>query len=83
MARLTRLRPSEEGSRYLHPGGFTIWRRVRDWDARPYRGSAGNPQSKITWNVIRSGTSPRRVLESFYTLREARQWCDDQEGYLS
>lgn len=73
--KLTRkARTSDGGTRYWHPHGYYIRQLIRDWDARGYRSSAGNPTSKVSWE-IRDGFSSRPG-PVFDTLREAREWCD-------
>lgn len=65
--------------------GFVIEKARRDWDARPYRGSAGNPRKREWWEVRRQGSRMqpgvsigRFALHDAFTLRECREWVDEQ-----
>lgn len=62
-------------------GGYVVEKARRDWDARPYRGSAGNPTRREWWEVRRQGsrTHPgvsigRLPLFWAWTLRECKDW---------
>lgn len=80
-----------ESRRYFHErtgeampayvvGAYVVEKARRDWDARPYRGAAGNPDRREWWEVRRQGTKLRpgvslgRLLYSADTLRECLQW---------
>lgn len=68
---------------YVHRG-YVIEKARRDWDARAYRGTAGNPTRREWWEVRRQGSrtlpgvSIGRVLHEADTLRECRAWVDAQ-----
>ena len=65
----------------FHPNGWAIRRQERDWDARSYRGGIADAAGpKVWWEVKRYATGGRR-RESFRTLREARAFCDANEGW--
>lgn len=88
MTRLTRLPRAVDGeSRYLHPGGFIIESARRDWSERTGRiaGQADPPPPLKWWNVHRRHSRVRldvqpvgRPLTTEATLRDAREWCDEQ-----
>lgn len=65
-------------------GEFVVEKNRRDWDARPYRGSAGNPDVREWWEVRRQGArtqpgvSVGELLFQANTLRECRQWIETQ-----
>jgi hypothetical protein len=60
--------------------GFVIEKARRDWDARPFRGSAGNPDRREWWEVRRQGSRTQAgvsigpLLHQANTLRECREW---------
>lgn len=62
--------------------GFVIEKARRDWDARPYRGSAGNPTAREWWEVRRQGSRTQpgvsigRMLHQDDTRRGCREWID-------
>lgn len=61
-------------------GDYVVEKARRDWDARPYRGSAGNPTTREWWEVRRQGSltqpgvSIGPLLFTADTLRECRAW---------
>ena len=65
-------------------GEYVIEKARRDWDARPYRGSAGNPDRREWWEVRRQGTrlypgcSIGPLLHDATTLRDCLQWIESQ-----
>lgn len=66
-------------------GDYVVEKNRRSWDARPFRGSTGNPDRREWWEVRRQGshTQPgvsigRHPLHEANTLRECIQWIEDQ-----
>lgn len=65
-------------------GDYVIEKARRDWDARGYRGSAGNPRHREWWEVRRQhsrgkpGASFGPLLHEANTLRECRAWVEGQ-----
>ncbi len=63
-------------------GGYVIEKARRDWDARPYRGSATNPSQREWWEVRRQGSrtlpgvSIGELLFYAFTLRECLLWVE-------
>jgi hypothetical protein len=88
---LQRLPRDDDGfSRYLHPHGYVIVANRRTWSERvgALRGQAGGVPL-TWWEVYRhlgtaddvgtryhAGAHYGRTLDSFDTLRDAREWCD-------
>jgi hypothetical protein len=74
-----------ENPRYLHPNGWRIIRRERDYSLRGFpRGALGATEAtapKVWWEVSSQGRKPRNVVASFPTLRESREWCDKRNAY--
>ena len=64
---------------YVHPAGFVIRKWKRTWSERvgAMRG-ASLASPLVAWEIHRKGVHPRRVINAFETLREARAWCDEQ-----
>jgi hypothetical protein len=68
-------------------GGYVIEKARRDWDARPYRGSTGNPTRRERWEVRRQGARTQPgvaigpLLHEANTLRECLLFLD-LEGWL-
>jgi len=60
--------------------GFILKKHVRDWDARGYRSSTGNPRSKITWTA-RKQHAPKYTEQMFDTRRDAVTWIEREAGY--
>lgn len=61
--------------------GYVVEKNRRDWDARPYRGSAGNPDRREWWEVRRQGSNvlpgvsiDRHPLFTADTLRDCIAW---------
>lgn len=86
-----------DSRRYLHErtgdpmpayvvGEYVVEKARRDWDARPYRGSAGNPDRREWWEVRRQGASTQpgvsigRLLHHADTLRECLDWIEEHDG---
>jgi len=68
-------------------GEYVVEKARRDWDARPFRGSAGNPTSHEWWEVRRLGSNAhpgcsvgRDPLYEGDTLRECIEWIEDERG---
>lgn len=66
-------------------GEFVIEKARRDWDARPFRGSAGNPTKREWWEVRRQGSNAhsgcsvgRNPLFVGDTLMECLAWIGEQ-----
>lgn len=63
---------------------YVVEKARRDWDARPYRGSTGNPDRREWWEVRRQGSltqpgvSIGDLLYHAFTLRECLQWIGEQ-----
>lgn len=62
---------------YVHPNGWVVRKWTRDWSERvgAQRG-ASLASPRIAWEIHRIHTRPRKVIASFGTLSEAREWCD-------
>lgn len=65
-------------------GGYVIEKARRDWDARPYRGSAGNPRRREWWEVRRAhsrahpGYSIGPPLYDADTLTACLRWVGER-----
>lgn len=87
--------PRYDSRRYFHErtgaplsayvvGGYVVEKARRDWDARPYRGSAGNPTEREWWEVRRQGSltqpgvSIGKLLYQGATLRDCVRWIGEQ-----
>lgn len=64
---------------------YVVEQARRDWDARPYRGSAGNPTRRAWWEVRRQGSNLRPgcsigrfALFTADTLAECLAWIEAQ-----
>ena len=64
-------------------GGYVVEKNRRDWDARSYHGSAGNPDVREWWEVRRQGSRMqpgvsigRVALYEADTLRECLGWIE-------
>lgn len=65
-------------------GEYVVEKARRDWDARPYRGSTGNPRQREWWEVRRQGfaTQPGvtvgKLLFEADTRSECLRWVEAQ-----
>lgn len=66
--------------------GYVVDKARRDWDARPYGGSAGNPDRREWWEVRRQGSKTLpgvgvgRLLFQADTRRECEAWIEARRG---
>lgn len=85
--------PRYQSRRYFHErtgepmpayviDGFVVEKARRDWDARPFRGTVGNPTSREWWEVRRQGARTQPgvslgdALHEASTLRECIAWIE-------
>jgi hypothetical protein len=65
-------------------GRYVVEKARRDWDARPYRGSTGNPDKREWWEVrlqgslTQPGVSIGNLIYQGDTLGDCLRWIGKQ-----